>query len=178
VQPLSDVELIRTLKARYFRYMDTKAWPEFRTLFADDLRFFADDQAVPTSTEPTVTSADEFVARVSAWLATAITVHHGHMGEIALDDSDHAHGVWAMFDWVDNPDYDRAFQGYGHYHERYVKGPDGKWRISELRLTRLRVEHVVPTSHAEVAAGRSRWLHRNGGARVPPPPPLSGSGSR
>ena len=29
--------------------------------------------------------------------------------------------------------------GFGHYHETYVRTPEG-WRISSTRLTRLRVE--------------------------------------
>jgi hypothetical protein len=42
-----------------------------------------------------------------------------------------------MFDWVDHPQYD--LRGYGHYHEEYVKGPEG-WMIRRTQLTRLREE--------------------------------------
>jgi hypothetical protein len=38
-----------------------------------------------------------------------------------------------------------ALQGFGHYHENYVVGVDGQWRISELRLTRIRVDEVPAT---------------------------------
>ena len=34
---------------------------------------------------------------------------------------------------------DRALTGWGHYHERYVRTPQG-WRIAEQRLTRLQLE--------------------------------------
>jgi hypothetical protein len=33
--------------------------------------------------------------------------------------------------------------GYGHYHETYEK-TDGRWRISSLKLTRLRVDVEMP----------------------------------
>jgi hypothetical protein len=33
--------------------------------------------------------------------------------------------------------------GYGHYHDTYVKGPDG-WRISSSKLTRLRRDLTLP----------------------------------
>jgi hypothetical protein len=36
-------------------------------------------------------------------------------------------------------------QGFGHYHDRYVKGDDGNWRITELRLTRLRTDLTEAT---------------------------------
>jgi len=61
--------------------------------------------------------------------------------EIDVTD-DTATGIWAMEDYVDwGPAEDgtpRAFRGYGHYRERYVKGSDGPWRIAALQLTRLR----------------------------------------
>ena len=44
-----------------------------------------------------------------------------------------------MFDWVDDAENSMALQGFGHYHERYVK-VDGRWRIAYLTLTRLRVD--------------------------------------
>jgi len=37
-------------------------------------------------------------------------------------------------------------QGFGHYHEHYVKGNDGKWRIKELRLTRLRTDQTATST--------------------------------
>jgi hypothetical protein len=33
---LVDVEAIKQLKARYCRYLDTKDWNQWRTVFADD----------------------------------------------------------------------------------------------------------------------------------------------
>jgi hypothetical protein len=54
--------------------------------------------------------------------------------------------IWAMQDrvvWTE----DRKLQignaghtGFGHYHERYVRGPDGRWRIAYLKLTRLHID--------------------------------------
>jgi SnoaL-like domain len=135
---LVNVENIKQLKARYFRFIDTKQWEALRDVFTDDLEFYFE------SSTPTITSADAFVAFISERLATAVSVHHGHMPEISIADDSNATGVWAMYDWVDDPDHGRAFQGYGHYHERYRRGSDGSWRISELRLERIRVDPVEP----------------------------------
>jgi hypothetical protein len=141
------------LKASYFRLLDTKQWALWRELFTDEMAFFNDDALVPTSTEPMTTSADEFVAMVSATLETAVTVHHGHMPEIRLDDEANASGIWAMFDWVDSSGGGGgSMQGFGHYHERYVKGADLRWRIAELRLTRIRTDETAPTGAVPPAA--------------------------
>jgi hypothetical protein len=45
---------------------------------------------------------------------------------------------------ADDPGRGGAWQGFGHYHERYVKGTDGQWRIREVNLTWLRIDKVEP----------------------------------
>jgi ketosteroid isomerase-like protein len=135
---LVHIENIKQLKARYFRFVDSKQWDALRDVFTDDVLFYFES---PT---PAIDSADSFVAFISQRLATAVSVHHGHMPEISIIDDSNATGVWAMYDWVDDPDHGRAFQGYGHYRERYRRGSDGNWRISELRLERIRVDPVEP----------------------------------
>ncbi len=78
-------------------------------------------------------------------LQTAVTVHHGHMSEIEFTGQNQATGIWSMYDWVDDPEKGYAFQGWGHYHERYRKAPDGRWQISMFRLTRIRTDVVQAT---------------------------------
>jgi hypothetical protein len=76
-QHLYEIEQIKQTKARYFRFLDTKQWTDWRTCFTDDLHFYlGQDQ------KPIAASADEFVAYVSKLLADTVTVHHGHMPEI------------------------------------------------------------------------------------------------
>ena len=135
------VEEIKELKARYFRLMDTKHWDEWADLFTEDCVAWVEDQP-----DVTYTSRDQFVTSTSSILAEAVTVHHGHMPEIRLEpgDDDRAQGIWAMEDYVQipTPDGDITLKGYGHYHERYRRGSDGRWRIASLRLERLRVEFL------------------------------------
>jgi SnoaL-like domain len=141
-QHLYELEQIKQTKARYFRCLDTKQWADWRTCFTDDLHFYLGQDP-----NPVATSANEFVAYVSKLLADTVTVHHGHMPEIALTSATTATGIWAMFDWVDwsqTATPERTFQGYGHYNEEYEKGADGRWRIKRLHLTRLRVDHPTP----------------------------------
>lgn len=128
---MNDRQAIEQLKARYFRWMDTKQWDAWRTLFTED----AELQASPDPAERFV-GADEIVEKVSGYLKDAVTVHHGHMPEIEID-GDTATGIWAMDDFVDLPQL--VLRGYGHYHEEYVR-LDGEWRIRRSRLTRLRLD--------------------------------------
>lgn len=140
------IEEIKQLKARYFRLMDTKQWDEWADVFTEDCTMWVADQP-----DVTYTSRDEFVAAVSNILADAVTTHHGHMPEITIDppdgdEADHrgstARGVWAMFDYVQipTPGGGIGLQGYGHYRETYRREADGRWRISSLRLERLRID--------------------------------------
>jgi hypothetical protein len=142
---LSDLYAIQQLKSRYFRYLDTKAWDLWRPLFTDDIVFYIEDSALPRETTPILSGGDEFVEFVSRSVATAVTVHQGHMPDIEFAGADQATGVWAMYDWVDDAPNGYAFQGWGHYHEKYRKGADGTWQISELRLTRLRIDVIDPS---------------------------------
>ena len=148
-----DLVALQQLKARYFRYMDTKQWDLWRDLFTDDMVFFMEDSVLPETTTPRTTSADEFVESVSTLLSAAVTVHHGHMPELEITGDRTATGIWSMFDFVDAPDAGLALKGYGHYHETYEKGDDGRWRIKVLRLTRIRTDAVEP-SHP---AGERPW---------------------
>jgi SnoaL-like domain len=138
LQQLIEAREIERVKARYFRYMDHRQWPEFRDLLTDDLQFFIDTGREHVAATPTWTSADALVSYLASTPESKITVHQGHMPDIEFVDDDHAQGVWAMFDWVDYPTRGTAFKGYGYYFETYVRCPDGRWRISSSRLTRLR----------------------------------------
>jgi uncharacterized protein (TIGR02246 family) len=134
---MDDLEAIRQLKARYFRTMDTKDWDGMRQVFTADV--------VMDTTESgggLVTGADEFLAFLREALDGATTVHQGHMPEIELTSDTTATGVWALNDIVIWPNGMRL-DGYGHYHETYVKDPDG-WRIASSKLTRLHTDFVMP----------------------------------
>lgn len=138
-EQLVDLYEIQRLKARYCQCVDTKSWSELRTLVTEDLAVFKDTTPEPSSTSPVSTGADEFVASVARVAEDRVTVHHGHNPDISFIDDRHATGIWAMFDWIEDPSRNVVRVGYGHYHEEYEKGEDGKWRIRVLRLTRLRL---------------------------------------
>jgi hypothetical protein len=140
---LLSVDAIRQVKARYCRYIDTKQWQRLGALFTVDCRFEGLGSAPPGADVAT------FVAGVSSRLGPTISVHHVHQHEVVMTGRDSARAIWAMEDFVEFTDGStvketpgsRGFYGYGHYEEEYRRD-NGDWKISFLRLTRLRLDPV------------------------------------
>ena len=139
---MAEILEIHKLKALYFRLMDEKRWDEWKEVFSEDFVGVYDGPHPQLRFE----GRDQLVAENRKILATAKTVHHGHMPEIELTGPDTARGIWAMFDYVEWPPSDSGerigLRGYGHYHEEYVR-EDGEWRIARTRLVRLRVDPLT-----------------------------------
>jgi uncharacterized protein (TIGR02246 family) len=134
---VNDIEAICRLKARYFRTLDTRDWRGFRDVFTSDVVVDTTDDGGER-----VSGVEEFMTYLHANLAGATTVHQGHMPEIDVLSESTATGIWAMSDiviWTNGVRLD----GYGHYHEFYVKA-EGQWRIKSLTLTRLYTEFSDP----------------------------------
>ncbi len=129
---LIEIEEIKKLKARYFRFMDKKLWDELGSVFAED----ASLQYGPNPGD-VFEGKKGIIEGLRSVLANAVTVHHGHMPEIEITGDTTARGIWAMSDYVEMPGL--TLKGYGHYEEEYVKN-DGRWKIRRLKLTRLRVD--------------------------------------
>jgi deazaflavin-dependent oxidoreductase (nitroreductase family) len=136
------IEQIKQLKARYFRLVDTKQWATLESLFTPDCTFeFA--SSLPSVGVRGYESAADFVRTVSVRQADTVVSHHGHMPEVTLIDADRALGIWAMEDILQRPAGGiPSFHGWGHYHERYSR-IDGAWKISAVRLTRLRERRIA-----------------------------------
>jgi len=147
---LADLVEIQQLKARYFRLMDTKQWSAWGDVFTEDCSM---RNGPPDA--PAVCGRHDIVAYVERMIGAVVTVHHGHMPEIAFTGPDDATGIWAMFDQLRGPGF--TLDGWGHYHETYRRCADGRWRIASTRLTRLRVESPDPALVAALwPEGRAR----------------------
>ncbi|HEX4864422.1 MAG TPA: NAD(P)-binding domain-containing protein [Acidimicrobiales bacterium] len=136
---LADVEAIEQLKARYFRFIDTKDWSAFRELFTEDCKHY-----LPRESPVSFVTNDEYFATMEGMLNSGITTHHCHKPEITFLSDTEAEGTWSMFDYVqvDPPSGRVSSMGYGLYLETYRKCADGKWRISSKRNKRLRLDQV------------------------------------
>jgi len=137
------IEEIKQLKARYFRYLDTKKFQDLRQVFSADAVFDVSDAmrdpvtgTPPGAIEiPRMSGLENIVAGIAEVLGSAQSVHHGHMAEIDVTSLGTATGIWSMEDIVLTDEF--QLRGYGHYHETYEKTAEG-WRIKTLKLTRLR----------------------------------------
>ena len=139
-QRLWDIEQIKKLKARYFRFVDTRDWPAVIALFHPACEMHSTVFAE-------VERPAEFFRRVAAMITPGVSVHHGHMPEITLTSPTTATGIWAMYDWVETEARTVGYVGYGHYHETYAKTADQGWLITSFELRRLRLDHTVQRRH-------------------------------
>jgi SnoaL-like domain len=132
------IEDIRNLKARYFRYMDTKQFHLLEDLFTPDMKVLTPDGGTYKDSGP------DYAAALKISLENSVSVHQGFTAEIEIIDAQNAKGIWAMQDvitWADRHPVQgwQSITGRGHYHETYRKH-EGTWRIATLTLTRLRLE--------------------------------------
>lgn len=137
MQRLDDIEEIKKLKARYFRYVDEKNWTGFAELFTDDVKLIPDGHVFK--------NGQEMGKVIGELVGAAPSVHHGHMPEIEWIDENNATGIWAMEDLLPFPKKEGApegHNGYGQYRESYQR-VDGVWKISSLILTRFRMDPLA-----------------------------------
>ncbi len=129
---LWDIEQIKQLKARYFRFLDTKDWTAYRTCFTDDFCSYAGD-----ASEPIASSGDAFVALAERLFPKGgtLTVHQGQMPEIELTGERTATGIWSMSSSSGAAGTAMPpLRGGSYYFEIYEKGTDNRWRIKANRI--------------------------------------------
>ena len=138
---LEDIEEIRKLKARYFRFLDQQDWEGVRGVFSSDALIDVSSSTVRGSGRGVYSNRDSFVDSLSKLLHGAVTVHHGHNPEIEMTGPDSASGVWPMEDriWFPEGSPVRTLWGAGWYEEDYQR-VGGRWRISRMVLRRQRME--------------------------------------
>ena len=134
---LQDIEEIKTLKARYIRFGDTKRWDDLAKLLTDDFAAlfeiaprFSKDQ--PRQAE--ISGRDLFINTWASALVGVTTMHDVFLPEITLVGPTAANGIWGMHDLVKMPHC--VFEGWGHYLDQYVK-EHGVWMIKASRVTRI-----------------------------------------
>src|SRR5512139_509787 len=137
-EKLEAIEEIKSLKARYCRFVDMRQWDALKNLFTSDARFEGN-----TVLMAEIPDRDAFVANGQHALIDCVSVHHVHCPEIEITSDTTASAVWAMEDMLEwnaaatGPL--RLLHGMGHYHETYEKR-GGRWQIASWKLTRLRVD--------------------------------------
>jgi len=126
---LEAVAAISRLKYAYLRALDTKCWDEFAdTLLPDATANYGEHLAFE--------SRDALVDFMKSNLGPqTITEHHCGHPEIDVD-GDTATGRWYLSDTVLIPEHGMVLRGAAFYSDRYVRGPDGRWRIAHTGYER------------------------------------------
>jgi hypothetical protein len=143
IDKLIAIEAIKTVKAQYFRFVDTKDWEGLRSIFTPDALL-----EVPEARSGAA-DIDQSLIFFQQALEGAVSVHFGHMPEIEIEGENRARAIWPMDDRIYwSPE--RAsilgytqLRGFGHYHETYER-LDGEWKIKTMKLTRLRLVTQTP----------------------------------
>jgi hypothetical protein len=130
VQQLGDLEELRALKARYFRALDGKRWPDLRDLFTADATF---EHPVLGRFD----DIDEAIGAVSARVGNYSTVHTGNLPEIRMTGENDAVALWSMSSVTFQTDGGGGpavvQRTWGEYKDS-CRREHGCWRISALTL--------------------------------------------
>lgn len=142
---LEAIEAIRSLKARYFRLIDTKQWDALPGLFTADMKVITPEAAIYAE------GGETYAAALRHSLEHAVSCHQNLGGEVEVIDADSARAIWAMQDvieWAERHPVAgwKSILGRGHYHETYRR-EQGAWKIATLTLTRLRLDVAWPEGH-------------------------------
>lgn len=134
------------LKAMYCRLVDAKDWQGFAALFAPDATLdFRGSTSTPVG-NGVLQGANVIVETIRDAISHVTTVHQCHTPEFEIISPTEARAIWHMADHLRWPEGSpvRAKNGYGYYHETYVKRA-GEWKIQSCRLERV-LNEVVPTA--------------------------------
>jgi ketosteroid isomerase-like protein len=129
---LEAIELIKQLKGRYFRFVDTCDLAGLKTVFTDDAVAFFKGGDYEFSLDGWE-QLEDFYRR--SFTPTRFGMHHGHHPEISVD-GDSASGIWYLHDIFINLEDNTTLRGSALYDDRYSK-VDGEWKIAYTGYRRL-----------------------------------------
>lgn len=135
---LEAIELIKQLKARYFRFLDTADFEGLKTVFTEDavIHYRSPSYDHKRDGWPDI---EEFLRE--SFTKTKFGIHTGHHPEITVD-GDNAIGIWYLHDKFVSLDDNITFEGSAIYQDQYVK-EKGQWKISRSEYGRLFEEITV-----------------------------------
>ena len=131
---LEDIELIKQLKHRYMRCLDTADREGLLATLHPDLSICYIGGSYRFEAE----GRDVVVGALSGmWNKKYAGSHIVHHPEITVaEDGETAEGIWYLTDVAMNYNINMTTQGAAIYRDKYVK-LDGKWVIRDSRYSRL-----------------------------------------
>lgn len=137
---LEAIELIKQLKARYFRFLDTGNQEGLESVFTED----ATAHFIGGHYDIDVQGRDKLLKFYAySFTEEKFGMHNGHHPEISVD-GDNATGLWYLQDIFINLEENTTVMGSAIYEDTYVK-VDGEWKIKTTNYERL-WEEIHPRS--------------------------------
>ena len=122
---LEDIELIKQLKHRYMRMLDSGDNDGLRACFVPEATIRYEGGSYLYEAH----DREEIIGLLSQMQNNQyVGMHLALMPEITVLDDDNAEGRWTMIDWAVNMTTNRETQGAAFYQDRYVRR-DGEWKI-------------------------------------------------
>jgi hypothetical protein len=133
---LESIELIKQLKARYFRFLDTRNLDGLKTVFTHDATasFIGGDYDFQLDGWEQL---EDFYKK--SFTGQNFGMHNGHHPEICVD-GDTATGIWYLQDIFVSLEHNMNIVGSALYDDEYRR-EDGCWRIARTGYKRLWEEH-------------------------------------
>jgi hypothetical protein len=130
---LEDIELIKQLKYKYWRGIDTADIELLRDLFTEDVKV----DYVGGSYRWQIEGKEKMLTAIAAaFNPRAASIHTGHHPEITFVDEIRADGIWTLTDvFINLADRVRT-TGAALYRDKYLK-VGGQWRIAVTTYERL-----------------------------------------
>ena len=142
---LEAIELIKQLKARYFRFLDTRNIEGLKSVFTEDAtaKFKGADYDFDLNGWPAL---EAFYRK--SFSADAFGMHNGHHPEINVA-GDRATGIWYLQDFFVQLKHDITVMGSALYEDEYRR-ENGVWRIATTGYVRLWEEHHTRGDHVKL----------------------------
>lgn len=137
IQELAIKETIRTQKAKYCRYLDTKQFDEWEALFKPDaaIIFYNPDQTILGKFD----SIAELSPLARKVFGGRVTAHQIHNSEIELKSDTAVSAIWSVGDFqihtATEGEAAKAEHGYGFFHETWERLGE-TWLIASLEFRR------------------------------------------
>ncbi len=135
---LQEIEAIKQLKYRYFRFLDCKRWDELADCFAEDAVCSYDGGRYSAKGRVAVM---EFL-RGALGHPRIISLHQAHHPEIDITGPSTATGIWYLEDyvinlWEESPQMapNSSLRGAGFYEDEYIK-LEGVWKFQSTGYER------------------------------------------
>lgn len=129
---LEAIELIKQLKARYFRFLDTANFDGLQSVFTAD----AEVDFQSPSYQINFSGWSELLSFYqNSFTENRFGVHTGHHPEITVD-GEAAVGLWYLQDIFVSKQEKVQFEGSALYRDEYIK-VNGEWKIKKSQYQRL-----------------------------------------